>query len=384
MMNFNRAKLEILKHKHSAFITSTLYNLKFVENNEIEQLAQLRTNTVPAELHINMNQVGSMDTQAQAVLLCRAALYYALQHDIRGFEKDSEDWNKACFIVTTELISMMGFKGLPQVPFYWSNRSTEDIYFEIHKPKNEKDLPVLPSISDPFNPNVGLPKEHSQQAKSHKRDKDTISASTVDKMTSNGGNNWGSTGEFNEFFPKVAEGKLNWKQILRNHVSSITQNIQSYLEFNRRHLWQNLYLPNNRGIGKIENIALAFDVSGSVSNDELQILFNELNQIFKDIEPEKVTVCSFAHKIKEVFEFKSSKDLNGLKMDIGGGTNLDPPFEFFNKMKPDFLIVFSDMYVPNIPTKPKFPVIWVCIDHSEVIVPYGKLIHISREDFKNV
>lgn len=388
--NIQKVKLSTLNKKQSAFIASMLYNLN-IEPANIDKV-QLVCDDTDNTIFLNEDWFNSYETQHQASILVHEILHYTLQHDLRMGRRDPELYQKACDQVVNNLLLDMGYELPPQESQFtktkYHNIALESVYKDIEEEfarKKEKepdskpsDLPSSSFGSDLNTNNLPSSKEVN------KRNQQILNADMANQAQ--GHKSIGESGDvFSKLFKDIKDGSLNWVEILAGYVDEISQNEISYHTFNRRYLPLGLYLPDVKGFARIGKVALAFDVSGSVSEDEARAFLAEIRKIRADINPEVMSITTFNHKIVAQFEIQENDSLDEVTMDISGGTALTPVFDYYNKEqnKPNFLIVFSDMYVHDFPEQTDYPVIWISINNPNPNIPFGKTIHITSEDLIN-
>lgn len=379
--NIQKVKLHILNKKQSAFISSMLYNLK-IEATNIDKI-QLHTSEEKNAILINEDWFNQHQLAEQASILVHEVLHYSLQHDLRLGQRDPEIYQKACDQIVNNLLMDMEY----ELPNYeknftkpkYHNMAVEAVYKDIEQEQQDnKNQNQNNNSGSGFGSDLVF--QSGSTAQQNQRTQQVLSADMSQQAQSN--KSIGSDGSvFEQFFKDIKEGKLDWRTILAQYVDEISQNEMSYINFNRRYLPLDLYLPDTKGENTIERIALAFDVSGSVTEPETKAFLAEMRKIKNQINPEVMSVTTFNHQIVEQFNITKDKDLAQVTMKISGGTNLEPVFKYYNETKnnPLFLIVFSDMEL-YLPKKPKYPVIWICINNPDWKAPYGKIIHITSED----
>lgn len=384
--NIQKIKLHILNKKQSAFIASMLYNLT-IEPANVDKILLHCTNEKSSIL-LNEDWFNSFNTQEQASILVHEVLHYTLQHDLRMGKRDPEIYQKACDQVVNNLLLDMGYE-LPQAEknftkIKYNGMAVESVYKDIEQETKKKQNNSKSSNSSFGN---DLPKNNSgipDQSQQNKRNQQILTADMSNQAQ--GGESAGNSGEvFKELFKDIKDGTLDWRVILAGYVDEISQNEMSYHQFNRRYIPMELYLPDTKGVAKINKVALAFDVSGSVSKKEAKAFIAEMRKIKSDVNPETMSVTTFNHDIVAQFDIKEDDDLEEITMDISGGTALTPVFDYYNKTEnqPNFLILFSDMWVDDFPEKTSYPVIWICINNPEFTAPFGKTIHITSEELTN-
>lgn len=382
-----KCKLHILNKEHSAFISSMLYNLNIVDAPV--ETVQLVTSETSNQILLNSNWFTNFSTEEQASILVHEVLHYALQHDLRRGQRNPSSYQKACDQVVNNLLLQMGYE-LPAkeknfTKYKYKNMAVEAVYKDIEEErlnneKNNNNNNNQPNSSFGSDLNCQNFASNTQQ---NKRNQQVLSSDLANQAVGN--KSIGNSGEvFSKLFEDIKSGKLDWKTILSAHVDEITLGGLSYSSFNRRYLPFGLYLPDNSSENTIHKIAVALDVSGSISEEQAKNLLAEVKRIRDDIEPENTSIMTFNHDIVDIFDIAAHDSFDSVKLRISGGTALESVFEYYNKPEnqPKFLIVFSDLYCTPITEKPNFPVIWVCIDNPNAITNFGKLINITSEDLE--
>lgn len=169
---------------------------------------------------------------------------------------------------------------------------------------------------------------------------------------------------------------LPWRQLLDRYVSLIARDDYNYSR------------PTNRrgdpaifaGLRSAElNIALALDVSGSISNDELNQFVSEINAIKARFRCQ-VTLLACDTQLADgcpwIFnpweEMKYPETIKG-----GGGTDFKPVFSYLEQrdIQPDVLVYFTDLqgYFPV--NEPTIPVIWLVKGHATP--PWGQRVQLN-------
>jgi predicted metal-dependent peptidase len=158
---------------------------------------------------------------------------------------------------------------------------------------------------------------------------------------------------------QVEPPKFNWKAYIRRFVGTSTK---IYTKKSKRK--ENVKYLDSAGI-KVkmkQNLLLAIDTSGSVSDSELKEFMNEIYHIYKT--GVAVTIIQCDTHIRSIEEYKGS-----FEMVFGGrgGTEFTPVLEYFNANRQKFnsMIYFTDgeCYTH---VKPKNPVLWVLSERSEM------------------
>lgn len=182
------------------------------------------------------------------------------------------------------------------------------------------------------------------------------------------------------FLTSAMKPIIDWRDRLRQFVSKQFPADYSWSRPNRRHLWQDLYLPHvtKEGVGEILCI---MDTSGSVAYDgprsEGAQYWAEIRAIFEDVVPEKLHVMYCDSNVAGYDVFEPGDDLK-LRPKGGGGTDFRPPFR---KVEKDSLQIQCAIYLTDMmgtfPEKPApYPVMWIATTDS--VAPWGETVPLKK------
>lgn len=392
----DEAKLHMLTKQHNAFLSSLLYNFEVIPDDQNTET--IHHNLTEGRIGINSNWFCDLEPNFRATAIAEQLYHIAFMHEWRQGAKDPALYQKACDQVVRNMLVSAGFELLPNAPveIKYKNLSVENVYTEMEKRwskgnnknnengngnGNRNNNDPLGNDVKPENTQGDTPSPQVQQ----RIQQALNSAAMAEEMTS--GKQMAKEGqEFEQLFENINKGKLAWNIILQNYLNERTQGEITYERFDRRMLPYDLYLPTNISQANINKVAVAFDVSGSVSEEQIKAFLREMHTIKDQLNPKKMDVVTFNHHIVDIFTFTEYDQINNVTMYIGGGTNLEPVFNHYLEPanKPEFLIVFSDLECMPIKDKTPFDTIWVCIDNPRAEVNFGKLIHITTEELTNV
>lgn len=393
------AKLHMLTKQHNAFLSSLLYNFEVTPDDQ--NTKTIHHNLTESKIGVNSNWFCNLEPNLRATAIAEQLYHIAFMHEWRQGAKDPELYQKACDQVVRNMMVSAGFELLPDAPVEtkYKNLSVENVYTEMEKQwkkgnnKNDNgngsgngngngdNNDPLGNDVKPENSQGDAPSPQAQQ----RIQQALNNAAMAEEMTS--GKQMAKEGqEFEHLFKDINKGKLAWNVILQNYLNERTQGEISYERFDRRMLPYDLYLPTNISQANINKVAVAFDVSGSVTEEQIQAFLREMHTIKDQLNPKKMDVVTFNHHIVDIFTFTEYDQINNVTMNIDGGTDLEPVFNHYLEPanKPEFLIVFSDLECRPIKDKTPFDTIWVCIDNPGAKVNFGKLIHITTEELTNV
>lgn len=159
-------------------------------------------------------------------------------------------------------------------------------------------------------------------------------------------NQWGTvSAELRGELRKLISDQVNWKALLRAFIGR-SQRSDSMSTRKRRNRKYGLVHP---GIKRnyTANIMVAVDMSGSVSDAELALLYGELNGLAKKATFTFVPFDS-AVDTENIFVWKKGKKVPARRF-RAGGTNFNAPVQYANEHKNEFdaLLILTDGYAPK-------------------------------------
>jgi predicted metal-dependent peptidase len=168
---------------------------------------------------------------------------------------------------------------------------------------------------------------------------------------------------------------IPWAHVLRMFCSSA---MESVLEYTMRRESKRFGTRPGTRKGDVLNLAVCIDTSGSISEQQLKLFFNEIRWIWKNgamvsiIEAD----CAVAHG-----PYKFNGKFNG-EVHGRGGTDLEPALAIVEK-KYDACIYFTDFYAPEVSRVYRIPTLWVLttdLEKENYPAKWGR--HIKIEDGK--
>ena len=186
------------------------------------------------------------------------------------------------------------------------------------------------------------------------------------KESNNSGKGWGSVS--NAVKKEIMERlktRINWKKVLRAFVGAAQRADKSNTmrRINRRFP----YIHAGRKVNRVANIAISIDQSGSVSDQELNAFFSELNKLS---ELATFTVIPFDSKVAEdkVYIWKKG-DKKKWERVMFGGTCFNAPTEYVNKGNYDGHIVLTDLQAPK-PKPSRCRRMWMASKSNVDYIPF--------------
>lgn len=176
----------------------------------------------------------------------------------------------------------------------------------------------------------------------------------------------------------VGKPRVRWQDVLRSLMTESCAADYTYMRPSRRFIGQGLYLPSLR-TEALGPLAIGFDTSGSVSQDDCDQIAAEIQSIVDDMQPEFVEVIYCDYAVTRVERFERDEPLN-LKPSGGGGTRFKPVFEHLADANERYagLIYFTDMD-GNLAEceEPSFPVVWADVGRNHPTPPFGTAVPVT-------
>lgn len=387
-----RAIIELNLMPNNAFVTTLGFTFPTVWDEDIPTAC-----VTPKDIRINPKYFVSLPDKQRATLLAHEIWHIAFDHLIRSTGLDPERFNAAADYVINETLVKQGFEPIPgwlhDKQYY--GMSTQEVYnlLESQEQNGAPSAQASNSLGNDIQPVNGADPDANEQEENLRSNIIRANTAELFDMSANGlmDMNDGASGKAAGSLPggvqAIIEAYLNpilpWEKILDNYMDEYDKDDYSWKRPNKRYM-PDIILPSLYSESLAE-IALAFDTSCSVSDDELRRYCGEVQYIVDRLEPNRVTVASFDHELQNVDILEKGDPVSNVKLIGRGGTDLAPMMEYYRENPPNVLIVFSDLecYPTPLEDKPDFDVIWVCVGNEDANVNFGKLIHVPLEALKD-
>ena len=384
---------DAIQNKMSTFIITMLYSFNIVPSDknllDVENM----------EIHLDTESFVELTKEEAAGLLVHLVYHAALLHPYRKGERNERLYNQACDEVINQMIRETGYT-LPhyvQTSDKYGSMAVEAIYNELELQQKNQQRPDESQQQNNQNQSGNSNSNNSGNGNNNSNGQNKLSddikfvnksvtpklkeaiLNSAAAMKAITGKNAGDAFEtLDAVLNSLQDGSLSWEELLQSYAAELSRGEPSYYKFERRMINQGYYFPSNEDMNKLEHIMVAFDVSGSVSEKQAEHFLSEIKKMFNNCSPEKLTMMTFNTQIVETKEFTDENQFTKMNLRMGGGTALEPVFDWVEKAKPNFIVVFSDLWCDRI-AKCSVPTIWVCIDNPNATVEFGKLIHVNEE-----
>lgn len=301
----------------------------------------------------------------------RILWHVARLHNLRGKNKKPKHWEISCdLVVDADLWNHRAQYGsqfnlqYPLIDEQYSGWSEERIYETICNDEPEQEIPLRlrPASSDAAARQQLLNVEKA-----------------VQQARLAGNSNIADIDHILESFNKP---KVSWQKVLRQFfIDKAEPEDITWKRPNRR--YQDMYMPSKEATsGRLTHLMYFIDVSGSISDKDMNQFISEVKNVFTSLAPEKLTICSFNTEIVQRFDFNQNDTFKYLKFRSGGGTSYRGICNILKQEHPAAAVIFTDLYADAPMDEVKgVPVIWVVNKdydkHAQIKT--GKILQIDKE-----
>ncbi|MDF2615201.1 MAG: hypothetical protein K0S71_2987 [Clostridia bacterium] len=184
---------------------------------------------------------------------------------------------------------------------------------------------------------------------------------------------------------KNSKGELPWHLYLNRLMGTLESNKKKTIVRRNRRQPDRLDLRGELRSHKPE-IAVALDISGSISDEEFKQAMKEVLSIVKNYNHE-ITIIECDNQIRRVYKVKAAADIKE-RMKISGGTKFTPVFDYANKKKTNLLVYFTDgKGEDKLQVIPKgYKILWVISGRGDKLSlkeSYGAIKKLSKVEIKD-
>lgn len=349
----SQAKIALLT-RGAIFFSTILFNCKITWDDSIPTAC-----TDGINIRINPDQfVNTLNPNQRVWQLAHETVHIALGHLYRRGNRCPDIWQLAADHVDNLILKQAGYE-IPPGRLHdnkFRGMSTEQVYDVLYT----ENIPQFIEYDI-----VEVDSSNLTQV-----EETLIKAITASKLANESIGN--ITGESERILNELINPVLPWNELLQNYMDNFIKEDYSYRKPNRR--YTDIIMPSLYSEG-IDSIIFAVDYSGSVTQEDSNKGIVEGNSIKEKLNPKEFHLITFDTEIKDIYVYQKDEQLEELPITGGGGTDLQPVFEYANEVNPTVLIVFSDLYCEMINEEPNYPVIWICFNNPTASVNFGELLH---------
>jgi len=172
----------------------------------------------------------------------------------------------------------------------------------------------------------------------------------------------------------LLQPRLPWRMLLSRYMSMVARDDYTYMRPSSRRGDPAVY-PSLRSAQL--NIVVALDISGSISNNEINEFMSEVDSIKAQMRA-RITLLVCDSKLDGPWlfepwdEFSMPKKFKG-----GGGTSFKPVMQWAQAQDeaPNLIVYFTDAQGEFPPKEPAFPVVWLV--KGKTPVPWGQRVQLN-------
>lgn len=303
--------------------------------------------------------------------LVHEILHTGFLHFLRRGSRDPGVWYTACDYRINNYLIQNGYK-LPNNGYWLFNLDLDKNGImpeeEIYEWLQKHPRPPCPKCCAKPGSEHQTPQQLANQLAA------TVRAVQAAEQAGQAGN---LPGGLKEHLNKFLEPKIPWRSVLNRWMTDLIDT-EDYTWHRPNRRYEDLYLPSlEQEEGRLEHLAYFEDVSGSITRPDHVTFNSEVKYIQEVLKPKKLTLIQFDVTITNVRVFVEDEPFEDIELFGGGGTSLEPVWEWIEENKPQAAIIFSDLEcAPMRPLTKDIPVIWAAIRNKTATVPFGTLIHL--------
>lgn len=189
---------------------------------------------------------------------------------------------------------------------------------------------------------------------------------------------------------KIVHPKKNWRLILNEFIEYICIDYAFTPPDNRyiEEEFGDIKMPSfSDEDGQVKNLVFWIDTSGSMSNDDIKMVYSELYGAIQQFSKLHGYLGFFDAVATELKEFEDIDDVQHVKPVGGGGTDFDvgikQTFKQFDPSEITCIIYMTDGYCPwpDEDLLEDVPMLWV-ITNEETNPPFGTVIRLDPQEYE--
>jgi predicted metal-dependent peptidase len=176
---------------------------------------------------------------------------------------------------------------------------------------------------------------------------------------------------------EVLQSRVDWRDVLREFVSSHARNDYCWSPPNRRFVHQGLYLPGLRS-EELGEVVLAVDTSGSIGEKELARFAAEAQGILEAFDC-SLTILYHDTAVQAVRHWRSGEGPLTLEPAGGGGTSHVCVFDWVSARaeQPACVVCLTDLHTELPQVAPPAPVLWAVVGRNTNDPPFGLRVAVA-------
>ncbi len=318
-------------------------------------------------LYYNTQFFNELTEKQIEFVIAHEILHCAFDHLTRREDRQPTLHNIACDYLVNNLLVREGIgEKVTQIPiiqdFKYEGWSSEQVYDDLYENCEKINLSDLGELldehidweddgSDKSNKDKGktngkgkgkAPKYSKEELR---KIKEEIKEGMMQAAQAAGAGN--VPGEIARMIKELTEPKMNWREIIQQQIQSTIKNDYTFSRPSRKGWHVGAILPGMNFEETID-IAIGFDMSGSIGDDQGRDFLSEVKGIMDQYKDFKIKCWCFDTKVynEQDFSQDSSEELVDYKLMGGGGTEFMCNWQYMkdNDIQPKKFIMFTDGY----------------------------------------
>lgn len=377
----SRAIIKMLREQ--PFFAAVAMSHKIVENSE--RCSTIATNG--KELVYNPKWIESRSEQDLETIMIHEVMHVTLGHHLRveGLEAYElpqgefpnrswfDMWQKAADCAVNGLLET--FRKMPEDATTAKalglkpEQTAEGYYWELRGREKGDGVPKENSMGEVLpSPDMTTDGTENQRIESEWRQGIVSAAMQAEEA-----------GKLPGFIKQLVDAMLEpatvpWPVMLRQFCTRTIRRGTNWSRPNRRQGWRKgIVIPAKRS-RTVDNVMLAVDTSGSMSEADMKLVLSELQSIMSAYPGATVTFVEADTQISHTQTFSASQPFNPAiahEFSGRGGTDMDPVVDLAKKVRPQALILLTDGYM-SWPDNPGLPTMWLMT--TDQTPPWGQVV----------
>lgn len=360
-----KARLDLMQLPKATFLTTLALMMK----QKVDNVNCPTAATDGLCIFYNTDFFLGLTRKQRPTLIAHEAMHAALDHLVLAkahkiTPEQHQRFNRAADYVINDFLVLGGFEPLDNWCHDVKYRGMSTM--EVYRLLDDEDSSggggggggePMDDLMDPGASEPGLSEsEVSQKVKSN-----VTAAAVATKMK--GGEQAGTIpADVQVFLDGLLKPKLPMAAHLRRFFTAIDKSNYSWKKLNRRFYPQ--LMPGLQG-KKLGHIAFAFDMSSSVSDEDIRRYVSELYAVVRNLKPDRISLVQFTCELKSVHRIKTVRELAAMELRGRGGTDIEPLMQWAKENKPTALCVFTDGEYPHPTFNPGCPIMWMIHGYSK-------------------
>ena len=313
-------------------------------------------------LFYNTQFFNALSNKEIEFVIAHEILHCVFDHIIRREDRDPHIYNIACdYIVNNTLVRDKIGDPVKMIPIYqywiYDNWHSEAVYDDIYEKAKENGKKFLEQMGQLLDEHIDWEKKPGQgkggkgQKRPHytkeemKKIRDQVKENMISAAQSAGAGN--VPAEIERMIKELTEPKMNWREILRQQIQATVKNDYTFSRPSRKGWHTGVVLPGMNFDQQID-CAIAFDMSGSIGNDQAKDFLSEVKGIMDEFKEYNVKLWCFDTAVYNEKDYSSTdgEDFSDYQPVGGGGTEFMCNWEYMKEhdIQPKKLIMFTDGY----------------------------------------